>query len=154
MKTLFTIAGLLLISNLGWAASPRHFKCAHEAWDASKPTQVQKDQARVNFAPVKKMYTDSKDKITVAKSALMAAFKTHPIVKGDVESTGKELHALLVPIKMATLSAAIDSINLLTLSQRQLFDSALKACKMRNHLDIDADPTEIEWEPTSFASFL
>lgn len=149
MKTLLLITALLFASNASWAESHnKKMKCGHEAWKASNPTQEQETAAQAYFAPVKKMIQDNRNGIKEAKQAFIATLKTHPIVKADVATTGKALLKLVLPIKKAAFSAVIDTINLLSVSQRQMFDASMLLCMKQ---PMESDLTGIDWQHIDFA---
>jgi hypothetical protein len=150
MKIVWMITGLLLAATTAFAA-PKGMQCGHEAWNAASPTDDQTNAAKAIFAPVKQMYMDNKAAIMTDVAALKAAFATQPIVKSDVETAGKNLFTLVMPIQKAGLDAAIDSINLLSVDQRKAFDAAFKACRDKNHGGGDG-MSGIDWETINNAT--
>lgn len=142
MKKLILLS-VLFVSSSAFAASPdfsvlkyldgghggdKGSECGHKAWTATNPSEAQNAQARENFARAKAVCEEHKEGMHQAMQAMHAAWIKHPIVRDEVKSAGMQLHEHMMPIQIAVTDARIDTINLLTSDQRNVFNRTMMDC--------------------------
>jgi uncharacterized protein with FMN-binding domain len=103
-------------------------ECGQKAWTATNPSDAQNAQARENFQRAKAVYEEHKEGIHQAMQAMHAAWVKHPIVKDEVKEAGMQMHHHMMPVKVAVTTARIDTINLLSLDQREIFNRTMMDC--------------------------